>query len=132
MNKTNTITIAVTIVAVLFLVMPVLDVIATTAVDNRQNNGAGHSERHGTPESNIDIDPETRESNVKPGPDDQGEANCFGKVSAELANSGQTGQHASSFGTPRAGVGNQAEGHPSDHADFIGPIAGSQEGCTQQ
>jgi hypothetical protein len=126
MNKTNTITIAVTIVAVavLFLVMPVSDVIATTAGGNRQNNDAGNSGGHGTPES---------QNEGGPGPNDgPKEANCFGKVSAELANSGQTGQHASSFGTPRAGVGNQAEGHPSDHADTIGPIAGSQESCVDR
>jgi hypothetical protein len=57
-----------------------------------------------TPEEEDD-DPETPQND---------DANCWGKVTSELAE-----------------VGNQAEGHPSDHADTVGPRFGSDEECTQ-
>ena len=31
--------------------------------------------------------------------------------------------------TPREGVGNQNEGHPSDHADVVGGLADEQPDC---
>ena len=31
--------------------------------------------------------------------------------------------------TPREGVGNQQEGHPSDHADQVGGLADDQPDC---
>ncbi len=64
--------------------------------------------------------------------DDEGEANCWGQVSKGLAqkNDGKPGlgEHSSNptpdedNETPREGVGNQKEGHPSDHADTVGGL----------
>ena len=66
---------------------------------------------------------------------DDGDQNCWGKVSSGLAqkNDGKpgVGEHSSDpvqnpedtdNETPREGVGNQAEGHPSDHADTVGGL----------
>ena len=55
--------------------------------------------------------------------------NCWGEINSGLAQaSGGVGQHASDptpgDDTPRLGVGNQPEGHPSDHADTVGPLFG--------
>jgi hypothetical protein len=74
--------------------------------------------------------------------DDEGEANCWGKVSSGLAQNDDgksgLGEHSSdpvqSPGdtdneTPREGVGNQAEGHPSDHADTVGGLANPDPDC---
>jgi hypothetical protein len=81
------------------------------------------------------------------GPDEGSEdANCWGKVTSDVVNAeddgdsigGQTfGQHAANptgdddNDTPREGVGNQDEDHPSDHADSVGARFGSDEGCAQ-
>ena len=71
------------------------------------------------------------------GPDDEGEENCWGKVTSDGARTlepGEFGQHAANptgdddNDTPREGVGNQDEDHPSDHADIVGG-AFSDEGC---
>ena len=71
------------------------------------------------------------------GPDDEGEENCWGKVTSDGARTlepGEFGQHAANptgdddNDTPREGVGNQDEDHPSDHADSVGG-AFSDEGC---
>jgi hypothetical protein len=69
-------------------------------------------------------------------PSDEGEANCWGKVSSAL---GQTQDHPAHAAdpvpgnedneTPREGVGNQQEGHPSDHADTVGGFLGIDEPC---
>ena len=73
------------------------------------------------------------------GPDEKGEANCWGKVISDAANDndgdglapGEFGQHAANptgdddNDTPREGVGNQDEDHPSDHADTVGPRFGT-------
>jgi hypothetical protein len=84
-----------------------------------------------TPEEEDD-DPETPQND---------DANCWGKVTSELAEGEGIGEHSSNpvddpegeedNETPREGVGNQAEGHPSDHADTIGPRFGSDEECTK-
>ena len=73
-----------------------------------------------------------------PNDSDEGDSNCWGKVTSELAKGGGIGGHSSDpvpgdddNETPREGVGNQAEGHPSDHADTVGPQFGSDEECTQ-
>lgn len=78
--------------------------------------------------------------------DDEGEANCWGKVTSDFTSQrdgdgggGQVfGQHASDpvggdsdNETPREGVGNQDEDHPSDHADTVGPRFGSDEECAE-
>ena len=69
--------------------------------------------------------------------DDTGEQNCWGKVTSDAARTfepGEFGAHASNptgdedNDTPREGVGNQNEGHPSDHADQVGG-AFSDEDC---
>jgi hypothetical protein len=76
--------------------------------------------------------------------DGKGEANCWGKVSSALGqqeNEREGPAHASDPApdpgdedqspneldreTPREGVGNQQEGHPSDHADTVGGFVGA-------
>jgi hypothetical protein len=56
--------------------------------------------------------------------------NCWGEVTTQVA--GPTyGEHASSFPTPRLGVGNVARnddgegGRPSDHGAVVGPMVGA-------
>ena len=71
---------------------------------------------------------------------DDGEQNCWGKVTSGLAHKDDgkpgIGEHSSDpvpnnedNETPREGVGNQQEGHPSDHADTVGGFSGSNEDC---
>lgn len=71
--------------------------------------------------------------------DDEGEANCWGKVTSDETKTlepGEFGQHAANptgdddNDTPREGVGNQDEDHPSDHADSVGG-AFSDEECAE-
>ena len=75
-----------------------------------------------------------------PNDDDTGEANCWGKVTSSLTKNddGQPGigEHTSDprpgdddNETPREGVGNQHEGHPSDHADTVGGLADDVPDC---
>jgi hypothetical protein len=80
------------------------------------------------------------------GPDEDS-ANCWGKVTSDFTTTkdgdgGGDMSHSSNpvndpddveedRETPREGVGNQVEGHPSDHGDNVGPLFGSDEGCTQ-
>jgi hypothetical protein len=72
--------------------------------------------------------------------EDQGEANCWGKVTSSLTKNDDgkpgIGEHSSDpvpgdddNETPREGVGNQREGHPSDHADTVGGLADDQPDC---
>lgn len=82
---------------------------------------------------------------TRDGPDEKGQANCWGQVVSDVVNGdepedigGQSfGQHAANptgdedNDTPREGVGNQDEDHPSDHADTVGPRFGSDEECTE-
>jgi hypothetical protein len=108
--------------------------------------------------SNCTEEPESEDCNPQPdrvgndhdednevtrdGPDD-GEENCWGKVTSDGVNTNDGdgiggkafGQHASDAvrgdednETPREGVGNQNEDHPSDHADSVGG-AFSNEDC---
>lgn len=105
--------------------------------------------------SNCDEEPEEEDCNDQPdrvgndeendedadrdGPDEKEDANCWGKVTSEFASENQgIGDHSSDpvggdddNETPREGVGNQEEGHPSDHADTVGPRFGSDEECTE-
>lgn len=78
----------------------------------------------------ADESPETEE--------DDGDENCWGKVSSALGhmqNEIEGPAHQSNptpdedNDTPREGVGNQAEGHPSDHADTVGGFNGIDEDC---
>ena len=80
---------------------------------------------------------------TRDGPDEKEDANCWGKVTSDFTTTkdgdgGGSMSHASDpvpgdsdNETPRAGVGNQDEDHPSDHADTVGPRFGSDEECTQ-
>ena len=95
--------------------------------DDPDNEGED-AERDGP--GGSDESPETEE--------DEGEANCWGKVSSALGkqqNEIEGPAHASNptpdedNDTPREGVGNQREGHPSDHADTVGNFAGIDEDC---
>jgi hypothetical protein len=72
--------------------------------------------------------------------DDEGEANCWGKVTSSLTQNDDDqpgiGEHTSDpfpgdddNETPREGVGNQNEGHPSDHADTVGGLADDVPDC---
>jgi hypothetical protein len=72
--------------------------------------------------------------------EDDGEANCWGKVTSSLTKNDDgkpgIGEHSSDpvggdddNETPREGVGNQREGHPSDHADTVGGLADDQPDC---
>ena len=73
-------------------------------------------------------------------PSDEGESNCWGKVASALAHNDDgkpgLGEHSSDpvpgdddNETPREGVGNQREGHPSDHADTVGGLADDVPDC---
>jgi hypothetical protein len=75
-----------------------------------------------------------------PTDDDTGEANCWGKVTSSLTQNDDDqpgiGEHSSDpvpndddNETPREGVGNQNEGHPSDHADTVGGLADDVPDC---
>jgi hypothetical protein len=78
------------------------------------------------------------------GPDDEGDSNCWGKVTSDFTTTkdgdgGGDMSHASDpvrgdddRETPREGVGNQDEDHPSDHADTVGPQFGSDEECIDE
>lgn len=75
-----------------------------------------------------------------PDDNDDGEQNCWGKVTSSLTKNDDgkpgIGEHSSDprpgdddNETPREGVGNQHEGHPSDHADTVGGLADDQPDC---
>jgi hypothetical protein len=99
--------------------------------------------------SNCTEDPDDEDCNPQPdrvgndhdeddevtrdGPDDEDEENCWGQVSKGLAQKDDEqpglGEHSSDpvgndddNETPREGVGNQNEDHPSDHADAVGGL----------
>ena len=72
--------------------------------------------------------------------EDDGDSNCWGKVTSSLTKNDDgkpgIGEHSSDpvggdddNETPREGVGNQREGHPSDHADVVGGLADDQPDC---
>ena len=72
--------------------------------------------------------------------EDDGDSNCWGKVTSSLTQNEDgkpgIGEHSSDprpgdddNETPREGVGNQNEGHPSDHADVVGGLADEQPDC---
>ena len=72
--------------------------------------------------------------------DDTGDQNCWGKVTSSLTKNDDgkpgIGEHSSDpvpgdsdNETPREGVGNQQEGHPSDHADQVGGLADDVPDC---
>jgi hypothetical protein len=94
----------------------------------------------------IDWNEQLHRRVTRDGPDEQEDANCWGKVTSDFTTQrdgdgggGQVfGQHSSDpvggdsdNETPREGVGNQDEDHPSDHADTVGPRFGSDEECAE-
>jgi hypothetical protein len=79
-----------------------------------------------------DESPETEE--------DEGDSNCWGQVTKSLTQNDDDqpgiGEHSSDpvpgdedNEVPREGVGNQDEGHPSDHADQVGGLADDVPDC---
>ena len=75
-----------------------------------------------------------------PNDDDEGEQDRWGKVTSSLAHNDDDhpgiGEHSSDprpgdddNETPREGVGNQREGHPSDHTDTVGGLADDVPDC---
>jgi hypothetical protein len=119
-------------------------VITTTSVPVFASTGMNDGEegdRQGegdTQPDRVGNDEEDDEDADRDGPDENDDANCWGKVTSELAEGEGIGEHSSDpvggdddNETPREGVGNQEEGHPSDHADTVGPRFGSDEECTQ-
>jgi len=94
----------------------ILSIGVTTTAAYAQALGNGG---HGTPRQDpgqIVLDNEDTAGEVDP--------NCWGDVSKQLAQRDDTqpgtGEHASSFGEPRLGVGNQAEDTPAEHGDVVG------------
>jgi hypothetical protein len=107
------------------------------------NNGAEEdSEDCGRQADRVGNDEEGDHDADRNGPDEDS-ANCWGKVTSDFTTTkdgdgGGDMSHASDpvrgdddNETPREGVGNQNEGHPSDHGDTVGPQFGSDEACTQ-
>lgn len=102
--------------------------------DDPANRDGPGGEDDNTPEEEDD-DPDTPQND---------DANCWGQTTSDVVNAeddgdrigGNTfGQHAANptgdddRDTPREGVGNQDEDHPSDHADEVGDNFGSDEDC---
>ena len=123
--------IVMSLLALLLLVPTTTTVFASLAMGNCKEleNCIDQKDRVG-----ADDDEVTRD-----GPDDEGEENCWGKVTSDAARTfepGDFGAHASNptgdedNDTPREGVGNQDEDHPSDHADTVGG-AFSDEECAE-
>ena len=98
----------------------------------------------------VGNDHDENDEVTRDGPDEKEDANCWGKVTSDFTTTQDgDGGGGRSFGehtsnpvndpdteeedneTPREGVGNQDEDHPSDHADTVGPRFGSDEECTQ-
>ena len=102
-----------------------------TDTDADRDGPGGAGGNIGQDPGDTDDDPDTPQ---------QDEANCWGKVSAGLAQNDDgkpgLGEHSSDpvpgdddNETPREGVGNQREGHPSDHADTVGGLANPDPDC---
>jgi hypothetical protein len=97
------------------LVMTTSPIFASTDEEEDDNPGKGDDQRDRVGNS---------DEKDRDGPDDEGEANCWGEVTRDFAQTGNLGEHSSDppgdDDNPRAGVGNQEEDHPSDHADTVG------------
>jgi hypothetical protein len=111
------------------LAITTLPVFASTDEDDSPGEGDDQRDRVGNPDEEGE---EGSEDDVKDrdGPDDDDddpdgkEANCWGEVTQDFAQTGSLGEHSSDppggDDNPREGVGNQDEDHPSDHADTVG------------
>jgi hypothetical protein len=116
---------------------------ASTGMSDCNNGAEEDSEDCGRQADRVGNDEEGDEDADRDGPDEQEDANCWGKVTSDFTTTkdgdgGGDMSHASDpvrgdddNETPREGVGNQNEGHPSDHGDTVGPQFGSDEACTQ-
>lgn len=113
-------------------------VFATTGMSNCTEEEPDNEDCNPQPDRVGNDHDEDDEVN-RDGPDEKEDANCWGKVTSELATENKgIGGHSSDpvpgdedNETPREGVGNQDEDHPSDHADVVGPQFGSDEECTE-
>jgi hypothetical protein len=106
-------------------------VFASTDEDDSPGEGDDQRDRVGNPDDEDDSGViEDDEVKDRDGPDDDDddpdgkEANCWGEVTRDFAQTGSLGEHSSDppgdDDNPREGVGNQDEDHPSDHADTVG------------
>ena len=113
--------IVISLLALLVLPVPITMAYGSLAMGNCKEleNCIDQKDRVGADDDEVSRD----------GPDDEGEENCWGKVTSDAARTfepGEFGAHASNptgdedNDTPREGVGNQDEDHPSDHADTVG------------
>ena len=141
-----------TLLAIVAVVtVPVTSVMASTGMGNCRNEPVGctpQKDRVGADNDDPDNDSEDADRDGPGGDDgvgqetdnDEGEANCWGKVTSSLTQNVDDqpgiGEHSSDpvpndgdNETPREGVGNQREGHPSDHADTVGGLADDVPGC---
>lgn len=108
---------------------------ATTGMSHcNDEDDADNDDCNPQPDRVGNDDPDDNDAD-RDGPDDEGQSNCWGKVTSGLAHKDDgkpgIGEHSSNpvpgdddNETPREGVGNQREGHPSDHADTVGRLAG--------
>jgi hypothetical protein len=95
----------------------------------------------------VGNDEENDEDAERDGADEQEDSNCWGQTTSDVVNAEDDGdsiggdafgQHSANPSgdadndTPREGVGNQVEGHPSDHADSVGDNFGSDEECIDE
>ena len=133
-----------TLLALLVVVVTLPPVFASTGMSNCNDEDPDND----NPDCNdqkdrVGNDEEDDEDAPRDGPDEQEDANCWGKVTSDFTTTkdgdgGGDMSHASDpvggdsdNETPREGVGNQNEGHPSDHGDTVGPQFGSDEECTE-
>lgn len=143
------------------LAITTLPVFASTGMgggndDDNPGEGDTHRDLVGNPDDEEDIEDDEKDRDGPGGEsaegDDEGEANCWGKVTSDAVSTASDeddqdgeddgiggrafGGHASNptgdedNDTPREGVGNQDEDHPSDHADAVGG-AFSDEECAE-
>ena len=134
------------LVGVILMTMPlIVNVSASTGMSNCTEEP--ESEDCNPQPDRVGNDHDENNEVTRDGPDEQEDANCWGKVTSDFTSQrdgdgggGQVfGQHASDpvggdsdNETPREGVGNQDEDHPSDHADTVGPRFGSDEECAEE
>jgi hypothetical protein len=147
--------ITILLLALLVLTVPITLVPNTSTVfaSTGMSNCNDDDESNDNPDCNDQRDRVGADDDEvsRDGPDEGSEdANCWGKVTSDFTTTqdgdgggGQSfGEHSSNpvndpdteeedNETPREGVGNQIEDHPSDHADTVGPRFGSDEDCTQ-
>jgi hypothetical protein len=132
----------------LLLLVPITATYASTGMSNCTEEP--ESDDCNPQPDRVGNDHDEDDEVTRDGPDEQEDANCWGKVTSDFTTTNDgDGGGGQSFGehtsnpvddpdtededneTPREGVGNQDEDHPSDHADTVGPRFGSDEECTE-